>query len=312
MNELLISVIVPCYNEGIVLKKSVDEIIKNLTSFTDKFEIILIEDGSEDDTFKVIQEIVEANESVRYLRFVRNFGKESAIHAGLINSKGKAVVIMDADLQHPPELLKRFYDYWKTGEFKIIEAVKKYNSKGNAISKLISRLFNYFMLKLSGLKMEGASDYKFMDRVVVDEILNMPERNRFFRGLVKWTGYKTKQIFFEVPPRIGGESKWSKLSLFKLSISAISSFSNIPLYITTSLGIFTLVFSFGLSIHTLYNKFFGVAVSGFTTVIIIILLLSSLIMISLGVIGIYISNIYLELKHRPYFIISEENIEKGN
>ncbi len=307
MNESLISVIIPCYNEGSVLKKSIDEILKSLLTFTNKFEIILVEDGSDDNTFDVIKEIGEGNESIRYIRFARNFGKEAAIHAGLINAKGDAVVVMDADLQHPPELLKRFYDYWKSGDFKIIEAVKKYNSNGNLISKFISRLFNYLMLKLSGLKMEGASDYKFMDRIVVDEILNMPERNRFFRGLVKWTGYKTKKIFFEVPSRIDGKTKWSKISLFKLSITAISSFSNIPLYITTSLGLFTLIFSFALSMHTLYNKFFGTAVSGFTTVIIIILFFSSLIMISLGIIGIYISNIYLELKRRPYFILSEKN-----
>ncbi len=153
--------------------------------------------------------------------------------------------------------------------------------------------------------MEGACDFKLLDRIVINELLKMPERNRFFRGLVNWTGYKTKKIEFDVPKRLGGDSKWSFISLYKLSVSAITSFSNIPLYITAYLGLFTLIFSLGLVVHTLYNKFFGTAVSGFATVIIIILVLSSLIMISLGIIGIYLSNIYLELKKRPYYIISD-------
>jgi dolichol-phosphate mannosyltransferase len=169
------------------------------------------------------------------------------------------------------------------------------------------------MSKLTGLEMQGASDFKLLDRKVVKEVIAMPERNRFFRGLVNWTGYKTKRILFDVETRIGGQTKWSNLSLFRLSISAITSFSNIALHLVTIMGIFTLVFSVGLAIQTLYNKMSGNAVSGFATVIILVLLLNSVIMISLGIIGIYISNIYIETKRRPIYIVAEEvSLKKEN
>lgn len=307
MGESLLSVIVPCYNEVSFIADSVQIIEKHLTEITDYYEIILVDDGSVDKTFNVILNLSEDNSNIIPIRFTRNFGKEAAIFAGLKHARGKAVVIMDADLQHPPELLSSLYAHWNEDGYEVVEAVKKTQYGGGRVSKFLSLFFNYLMLKLSGLKMIGACDYKLMDRKVVDEIVAMPERNRFFRGLVNWTGYSSKQVPFEVPQRIGGNSKWSFLSLFKLSISAITSFSNIPLYITISLGLFTLIFSFGLSIHTLYNKFFGTAVSGFTTVIIIILFFSSLIMISLGIIGVYIANIYLEIKGRPFYVISNKS-----
>lgn len=309
MSTVILSVVVPCYNEEAGITRSVDIILGHITEITESYELILVDDGSSDNTFRKLIELSSENNKIKNIRFTRNFGKEAAILAGLRYSTGKAVVVMDADLQHPPEMLKTMYRFWHEDGYKIVEAIKKYQATGYGLSNAISKFFNLIMSRMSGLNMNGASDFKLIDRRVVNEIIAMPERDRFYRGLVNWTGYKTAQVLFEVPERIAGVSKWSFLSLFRLSVSAITSFSNIPLYITTYLGVFTLIFSFGLSLHTLFNKFFGTAVSGFTTVIIIILFLCSLIMISLGIIGIYIANIYMEIKKRPYYIISDNYIE---
>jgi polyisoprenyl-phosphate glycosyltransferase len=305
MEQCLLSIIIPCYNEEAILRESISTLEKNLFVITSDYEIILIDDGSRDETFAMIKELARQNSKMAGIRLTRNFGKEAAMHAGLDSSKGRAVVIMDADLQHPPELLGTMFKHWKDDGYDVVEAVKSYKNKNNLFSKISSWLFNTLMSKFTGLNMQGASDYKLMDRKVVEQLLALPEKNRFFRGLVSWTGYRTKQVMFDVQERIGGETKWSFLSLLKLSASAATAFSSIPLQLVTGLGVVTLLFSFALGIQTLYNKLSGHAVSGFATVIILNLLLSSIMMISLGIIGIYVANIYLESKNRPFYIISE-------
>lgn len=306
MKKPILTVVLPCYNEEEVIKESIYALKKHVEEITEDYEIILVDDGSGDNTFTIIEDFALTNSRIKGIRFTRNFGKEAAIHAGLTNGKGAAVVIMDADLQHPPELLQTLFRYWKEDKFDVVEAVKSYTKQRKGLSSLSSSVFNLLMSKLTGLKMTGASDYKLLDRKVVNKLLEMPEKNRFFRGLVNWTGYKTKQVPFEVQGRAGGETKWSSFSLFRLSISAITSFSNIALQLITFLGIFTLIFSLVLATHTLYNKISGKAVSGFATVIILSLMLNSVIMISLGIIGIYLANIYVETKRRPFYIVAEE------
>jgi len=305
VEQCLLSIVVPCYNEEAILHQSVDVLVRTLEKITSDYEIILIDDGSRDDTFSIIKELARENNRIKGVRFTRNFGKEAAIHAGLGKSRGRSVVIMDSDLQHPPELLAAMFRHWREDGYDVVEAVKLYRNKGNPLSKARSWLFNALMSRFTGLSMQGASDYKLMDRKVVEKLLELPEKNRFFRGLVNWTGYRTKQIAFDVQKRVGGETKWSFLSLLKLSISAATAFSSIPLQLVTALGFITLLFSFVLGLQTLYNKFSGHAVSGFTTVIILNLLLNSIIMISLGIIGMYVANIYLESKNRPFYIVSE-------
>lgn len=302
----LLSIIVPCYNEEEILENCLLTLTSYIQKITNDYEVIVVDDGSTDKTFKLLKELISQNKKIKGIRFTRNFGKESAMHAGLKTSKGSAVIIIDADLQHPPELLKTMFKYWHEDKYEVVEAVKANKKGGKTISKFTSQLFNYLFSKLAGFKMHGASDYKLLDRKVVEKLLAIPEKNRFFRGLVNWTGYNTKQVFFDVQERIGGETKWSPFSLFRLSISAITSFSNIALQLVTALGIFTLLFSLILAIQTMYKKISGSAVSGFTTVIILSLLLNSLIMISLGIIGIYLANIYIETKNRPFYIISDE------
>lgn len=305
-----LSVILPCHNEQDIVDQAVAAIVDNLRPITNKYEIILVDDGSWDRTYEIIKRLANSNENLQGIRFTRNFGKEAAIQAGLRKARGEAVIVMDADLQHPPELIGVLVHYWREEGYAIVEAVKSYTEKGKLITKVRSKVFNWFMRRMTGLEMQGASDYKLLDRRVVEQLIGISERNRFFRGLVSWTGFRTKQVFFQVRERAGGESNWPITSLIRLSISAATAFSNIPLQIVTGLGFLALMFSVLLGLQTLYNKVSGNAVSGFTTVIILNLLLNGVLMINLGVIGTYVANVYTESKRRPFFIVSEETEQK--
>ena len=311
--KIILSVIIPCYNEERVIVKTVLAIKEEMKTITSYYEIILIDDGSRDQTYEKIEEMAGKKENIRGIRFTRNFGKEAAIQAGIHKAQGDAVIIMDADLQHPPALISTLFRHWKEDGYDVVEAIKSYKEKRGIWQKFRSRFFNWFMKRMTGLQMKGASDYKLLDRKVVEQLLEISERNRFFRGLVNWTGFRTKQILFQVQDRGEGETKWSIISLIKLGISAATSFSNIPLQVITGLGIFTMIFSVVLGFQTLYNKLSGQAVSGFATVIILNLLLNGVLMISLGIIGIYIGHIYTESKRRPFYIVAEETEreEKG-
>jgi glycosyltransferase involved in cell wall biosynthesis len=311
MKSITLSIIIPCYNEERVVGQTVLVVEENIRLITCDYEIILIDDGSRDQTYQQIVEISAANEHIRGIRFTRNFGKEAAIQAGIHQARGKAVIIMDADLQHPPALISTLYRHWKDDGYDVVEAIKSYQEKGGIWQKLRSRFFNWFMRRMTGLQMKGASDYKLLDRKVVEQLLEISERNRFFRGLVNWTGFRTKQISFQVQERAGGETKWSIISLLKLAISAATSFSNIPLQIITGLGFLTMVFSVILGFQTLYKQLSGHAVSGFATVIILNLLLNAVLMISLGIIGTYVGHIYTESKRRPFYVVADETEKKG-
>lgn len=225
--------------------------------------------------------------------------------AGLSHAKGDACITMDADLQHPPELIPEMVSYWKEG-FEVVEAVKKDRGKETSFSRFSASLFYKIMYRLSGFNLENASDFKLLDRKVVDEIVRMPERETFFRGLAAWVGYKRKEVYFSVPERETGKSRWSKIKLFRLAITAFTSFSSLPLQFVTFMGILFLIGSVILGIQTLVMKLKGWAIGGFTTVILLLLIIGSCLMISLGMIGIYIARIYNEVKSRPRYIISEK------
>lgn len=305
-----LTIVLPCYNEEKIIHQAISVIENNLKTITNDYEIIVIDDGSRDQTYEKIKRMCIGNEKIRGIRFTRNFGKEAAIQVGIQKAQGDAVILMDADLQHPPSLIPLLFRHWKEDGYDVVEAVKSYKEKRNIFEKMRSKCFNWFMGRMTGLQMQGASDYKLLDRKVVEQLLEISERNRFFRGLVTWTGFRTKQVFFQVEERAGGETKWSVISLLKLGISAATSFSNIPLQIITGLGLFTLIFSVILGFQTLYKQLSGHAVSGFATVIILNLLLNSVLMISLGIIGTYIGHIYTESKRRPFYVISEETGER--
>lgn len=299
----LLSVIIPAYNEDKMIQKTAGTISTLLEEATIPYEIIFVNDGSKDNTWNEIK--VVSGEHVRGINFSRNFGKESAMFAGLLKSNGECCVVIDCDLQHPPHKIIEMYHLWQEG-YEIIEGVKMDRGKENLLHKFSAKCFYSIISNITDIDMSRASDFKLMDRKAVNALLNIREKNAFFRALSSWIGFKTKQIEFEVQEREEGESKWSTKSLIKYAITNITSFTDLPMQIVTILGFIMLIMSFVMGGISLYQKFAGRSLEGFTTVIILILFSSSMIMISLGIIGYYIAKIYDEVKGRPKFIISEE------
>lgn len=319
MENQLISLVIPVYNEASALSASIDEIHKVLENNNINYELIIVDDGSTDDTWKIITEMhwqmqvpVQAPMQIQPahpsrltgLRLSRNFGKESALCAGLDSVSGTACIVMDADLQHPPSLIPQILHLWRAG-YDIVECVKNSRSSESIFGRITACIFYSTLKHLSGLNLKGASDYKLIDSKVLENYRRMPEHSTFFRGLSAWVGYKRVSIYFDVPPRVYGKSRWSKIKLLRLAISAITAYSSLPLQLVTLMGIIFLAGSFALAIQTLYKYFAGIAFTGFTTVILLLLIIGSTLMISLGIIGTYISRIYEEVKNRPRYIISE-------
>lgn len=307
----MLSVVIPVYNEEKQIEKTVNEVKKAVSGLNEKYEIIIIDDGSGDNTWEKLKDLTDRNPEISAFRFSRNFGKEAALMAGLSNACGDACITMDADLQHPPGLIPEMFSFWKEG-YEVVEAVKTDRGKESSVSRISASLFYKIMYRISGYNLENASDFKLLDRKVVDEIIKMPERETFFRGLTAWVGYKRKEVYFSVPERETGKSGWSRLKLFRLAITAFASFSSLPLQFVTFIGILFLIGSFILGIQTLIMKIKGWAIGGFTTVILLLLIIGSCLMISLGLIGIYIARIYNEVKSRPRYIISEKYQKERN
>lgn len=302
-----LTIIIPVFNESDILKDTTLEIKRVLDSINNiEYEILFIDDGSSDDTYKKLEEMSLKDSKISFISFSKNFGKEAAILAGLENSNSDAVIIIDADLQHPPELLPQMIDIWDKENVDIVDAIKASRGKENFFYKLSSLLFNFLMNKLTSLNLKGASDFKLLDKRVIDEILKFRERGRFFRGITEWIGFRHKKIYFNVRERRYGKSKWSLTKLIKYSINNILAFSSIPLKLISILGFLVIFIAIGLIIQTLYLKITGKAVEGFTTVIISISFFSGIILLSVGVIGEYLSKIYEEIKARPIYIIKNK------
>lgn len=300
----LLSVVIPAYNEEAMIDITASTISNILTEASIPFELIFVNDGSIDHTWKKILALSETDSHIHGVCFSRNFGKEAAIFAGMCHANGDCCVMIDCDLQHPPRKIVEMYRLWEDG-FEIVEAVKSNRGKESPFHAFAAHTFYHIISKCVGIDMSRASDFKLLDRKAMLVLMNMQEKHAFFRALSSWIGFKTAQIEFDVEERQAGESKWSTRSLIKYAISNISSFSSAPLQLVTIMGIIMFAFSIVLGISTLYDKIRGVAPYGFTTVIIVQLFSGSLIMISLGIIGYYISKIYEEVKGRPRFIISE-------
>lgn len=302
MNKL--SVILPSYNEEKMIQK-VSSVIGGILSLEEiEYELIFVDDGSKDNTWKKIREVSETDEHIVGVHFSRNFGKEAAIFAGLASASGKCCAVMDCDLQHPPETLIEMYRLWQGG-YEVVEGVKKSRGNENILYKQGAKLFYRLISKAVKIDMSRASDFKLLDRQAVEALLSLPERNSFFRALSSWVGYKTTYVEFDVREREEGESKWSLWSLIKYAITNIAAFSTAPMQIVTVAGGITLILAIVLGIETLIRYFTGHAVAGFTTVILLILFIGSMLMISLGIIGYYIAKIYEEVKCRPRYIISK-------
>lgn len=300
-----LTVILPVYNEEKILKTSVKRIVEELEKLDIVYEVILSDDGSRDHSWALVKELCSENSSIRGVRLSRNFGKESAIFAGMEQAKGDAVVVMDVDLQHPPELIGEMVEKWRQGA-QLVEARKKVRQQENVINRFCARSFYRILFLCSGIEMQNSSDFRLMDRQVVDALMQMPEKHTFFRAMSRWVGFRQEIIEFEVPPRIGGGSKWSGWKLARLAINAITSFSTMPLQIVTICGAIYFLFALIMLVQTLYMKFSGQALSGFTTIIVLLLFTGSIIMLSLGILGIYIGKVYEEVKGRPRYVIKEK------
>jgi glycosyltransferase involved in cell wall biosynthesis len=301
--QKLLSVVVPAHDEALGIAHAV-EVISNALSLCDmRLEIIVVDDGSRDGTFERVRQISREDARVKGLRFTRNFGKEAALLAGLRVARGHAVVTIDSDLQHPPALIPTMIEEWRGGAM-VVDAVKRGRESDGMLTRLRARLFNALLSKLGGINLENSSDFKLLDRIVVDAITRgLPERQRFYRGLADWVGYRHASVPFDVGARADGHSKWSVWNLFNLATTAIVSFTSAPLQIVTVLGFATLALGFVIGADALISWFRGVAVSGFATTIITLLIVGSFIMISLGIIGGYIAKIYDEIKSRPSYLV---------
>lgn len=306
----LLSIVLPSYNEEQNIANTARVLAGLLEKEQIEYELIFVSDGSRDNTYAEILKAAGENPRVRGAEFSRNFGKEASIFAGLELAKGNAVIVMDCDLQHPPQVIPQMWKLWKDG-YEVVEGIKLSRGKESLAHKMSAGLFYKIMSKLIKMDMNASSDYKLLDRKVADVLLTLPERNTFFRALTFWAGFKTTYVEYEVQERIYGESKWSVFSLMKYAISNATSFSTLPLQLVTVMGMVSILFSVVLGIQTIVRYLTGTAVEGFTTVILLVLIIGGFIMLSLGIIGHYIARIYEEVKGRPKYIISRTTDEKA-
>ena len=300
-----LSIVLPSYNEEQMIEKTTETITDLMEQEGIPFELIFVNDGSKDGTWEEILKQKDINPHVKGVCFSRNFGKEAAISAGMDQAAGACVAVMDCDLQHPPEKIIEMYRLWEEG-YEVIEGIKADRGEESKFHSFAAACFYHIISKAAQVDMEKASDFKLLDRQAVNVLLNMREQKAFFRALSSWIGFKTASVEFDVARREEGTTKWTTWSLMKYAISNIASFSAAPMQIVTVLGGIMLLFSLILGTVALFQKIGGIALEGFTTVIIIQLFTGSIIMMSLGIIGYYIARIYDEIKGRPRYIISKK------
>ena len=305
----MLSVILPSYNEEKMIPVAADTISGILERENIDFELLFIDDGSKDATWENITRVAEKNAHVVGVHFSRNFGKEAAMFAGLEKAAGDCCVVLDCDLQHPPEKIVEMYRLWEDG-YEVVEGIKEDRGEESGLHKFAANSFYGLISRATGMDMSSSSDFKLLDRKVVDTLNSLPERNVFFRALSFWVGYRKATVYYSVRERTEGESKWSTKSLIKYAITNIGSFSSAPLHMVTVLGLTMLMVAIVFSIISLVQKLTGQALGGFTTVILLLLFSSRIIMISLGIVGYYIARIYDEIKGRPRYIISKTVGEK--
>ncbi|SHK61302.1 Glycosyltransferase involved in cell wall bisynthesis [Shimia gijangensis] len=302
--EPLLSIIIPAYQEAMGLVEAVNTIRSHADALC-AVEYIVVDDGSTDATWQVIENLTATQPSVRGVRLSRNFGKEAAITAGLKTANGDVVVSIDADLQHPPELIPEMFKLWKSGA-KVVNTVKQTRENEGLIKAGLTRCYFKLFHWLAGIDIGNAADFKLLDREVVDCLIALPERERFYRGLVAWVGFEQKTVLFDVAPRKVGNSNWSSTKLLRLALDSIVSFSTTPMHLMTFLGAGFGLMALFLSVRTFSLWLTANAVPGFTTVILLLIIVGSILMTGLGIIGIYVAKIYDEVKRRPDFIVREQ------
>ena len=313
-----LSIVVPCYNEEAnlsILYQELERVTKTIEGY--EVEYVFVDDGSTDATVRILKEMAKEDSRIKYLGFSRNFGKESALLAGLENATGDYVATMDADLQDPPELLPQMLAILEVGEYDNV-ATRRETRKGEPpIRSFFAHAFYKMMRKVSDVDMmDGARDYRLMSREMVESILSLKEYNRFSKGIFAWVGYKTKWIEYENRKRVAGETKWSFWKLLHYSIEGIVSFSNVPLTISSYLGLFLTFISFVAIIFIVVRKLiFGDPVDGWASTICIITFIGGIQLFCMGIMGQYLSKTYMEVKGRPHYIVRETNckdVKKNN
>lgn len=299
-----LSVVLPAYNEELTVAKTCRILKEILDSHGISHELVLVDDGSSDGTWKKIEEIADKDPDVTGVHFSRNFGKEAAIVAGLAQAGGDAVAVMDCDLQHPPETLVEMFRLWEQG-YEVVEGIKMNRGKESMLHRKSAGFFYRIMSRATGFDMRNASDFKLLDRKAVESVLAMPERSMFFRATSSWVGYRSTAVYFEVQEREAGESKWSTGALISYAFRNIVAFTTLPLQFVTAGAVGCFICSLILLVYSLVRYFTGHAVEGYTTLLIVLLFIGSAVMMSLGIIGYYIARIYEEVKRRPRYIVSK-------
>jgi len=299
----MLSVVIPAYNEEKLIGLAARRVGEVLRGADIPYELVFVDDGSADRTWEEIDKASQADGCVRGVSFSRNFGKEAAIFAGLEAAKGDCCAVIDCDLQHPPEKLPEMYALWQQG-WEVVNGVKAHRGKESGLHTFAANTFYRMMSKAVRIDMASSSDFKLMDRRVVDALLALGERKTFFRALAGWVGFRSVNVEFSVADRAEGSSHWSTLSLFRYAFSNIASYSSAPMQMVTVLGVVTLILSLVMGAQTLIRWAMGHAADGFTTVIILLLLIGSILMISLGIIGYYIAELFIEIKARPRYLVA--------
>jgi dolichol-phosphate mannosyltransferase len=300
----MLSVIIPAYNEEGTVSQAAQTVAQTLRAAEIPYQLLFVDDGSKDRTWEEICRAAAEDSNVTGIHFSRNFGKESAMFAGLERAEGDCCVVMDCDLQHPPEKLVEMYRLWQQG-YEVVEGVKEDRGRESGAHTLAADSFYRLISRATGMDMSNASDFKLLDRKVVDTLNQLPERNVFFRALSYWVGYRKTEVRYAVQERTAGQSKWTTGRLVAYALNNLASFSSAPMQVVSWIGIIFLILSVVLGAQTLLKKFLGHALEGFTTVILIQLISCGLILLSLGIIGFYVARIYEEIKGRPRYIVSE-------
>lgn len=307
----ILSIIIPCYNEEETIHPflTATKEVENELSNELVFEYLFVNDGSKDATLKILREVSRDFDNVHYLSFSRNFGKEAALLAGLEHAKGDLITVMDVDLQDPPELLVPMYEKIKSG-CDVVGTRRADRSGEPPIRSFFSKLFYQLINKVSDTEMvDGARDFRLMTRQVVNSILELQEVNRFSKGLFAWVGYKVDYISYENRERVAGESSWSFWSLFKYSLEGFINFSDAPLNLSVWSGLISFLLSFFGMLFVIIRKLtIGGSIAGWASTVSIILFIGGLQLLSIGIIGKYVSKIFLETKKRPIYIVKETNI----
>lgn len=306
----LLSIVVPCYNEEESVKLFLSEIQSILADYN--FEVIFVNDGSSDNTLDVIKDLADSNSNVKYISFSRNFGKESAIYAGLSNANGDLVCLIDADLQHPPRLIPEMIESICAGEADVVAARRTSRKGESKLKSIFSHMFYKVFNRVSQITLvEGATDFRVMKRIVVDAVLDLPEYNRFSKGLFQWVGFETKWIPYENVERVAGESAWSFRQLVRYSVEGVVAFTTIPLTIVIFLGTILSVVAFLYMLFIIIKYLiYSDPVQGFATTMSVILLLGGIQLLSIGALGKYLEKTYTETKKRPIYIVRESNIDE--